>query len=100
MNLVPIPGRENEFIATQDFLPTFQAKESKIVHAKYGSDTKWTINPIMTIPYLHRFDVFMLNNKLLFIGATLCEDKEHKEDWSKPGKVYIGEISEEIAGPF
>lgn len=100
MNIVPIPGRNNEFIATQDFTPTFQAKESKIIHAKWDSEAKWTINPIMTIPYLHRFDVFMLHNKLFFIGATLCEDKEYKEDWSKPGKVYVGEIPEELCKPF
>lgn len=100
MNIVPIPGRLNEFIATQDFTPTFQAKESKIVHAKYDSNSKWTIKVIMTIPYLHRFDVFMKKNKLFFIGATLCEDKESKEDWSKPGKVYIAEIPPEITKPF
>jgi hypothetical protein len=91
MNIVPVPGRQNEFIATQLFVPTFQAKESKIVHAKYHSG-QWTVKDIMTVPYLHRFDVFLLDNKLCFIGATLCQDKEFKDDWSKPGKVYIGEI--------
>lgn len=100
MNISPIPGRENEFIATQNFLPTFQAKESIIVHAKYESDSKWTIKPIMAIPFLHRFDIFSLNNKLYFIGSTLAEDKENKEDWSKPGKVYIGVLSDEISKPF
>lgn len=100
MNIVPIPGRKNEFIATQDFTPTFQAKESKIVYAKYDGDSKWTVTPIMIIPYLHRFDIFLLHGKLFFIGATLCEDKESKEDWSKPGKVYIAEVPEEICKPF
>ncbi|WP_378952966.1 hypothetical protein [Pelosinus sp. sgz500959] len=100
MNIVPIPGRENEFIATRDFYAGFQAKESKIVHAKCDSNFNWVVNPIMTIPYLHRFDLFLLNNKLCFIGSTLCDDKEFKEDWSKPGKVYVGEIGEEISEPF
>jgi hypothetical protein len=100
MNIVPIPGRKNEFIATQDFTPTFQAKESKIVHAICDTNLEWTIIPIMIVPYLHRFDVFVLNNRLLFIGATLCEDKESKEDWSKPGSVYIGELPHEIHKPF
>ena len=100
MNIIPIPGRQNEFIATQDFTPTFQAKESKIVYAKYDGDSKWTVKPIMTIPYLHRFDIFMLDNKLFFIGATLCEAKEFKDDWSKPGKVYVAEIPPEICKPF
>jgi hypothetical protein len=100
MNIVPIPGRKNEFIATQDFTPTFQAQESKIVHTQCAADGTWTITPIMTIPYLHRFDIFMLHDKLFFIGATLCESKEYKDDWSKPGKVYIGEIAKEISKPF
>jgi hypothetical protein len=97
MNIVPIPGRKNEFIATQGFWPTFQAQESRIVHAKCDSAGKWTVRFMMSIPYLHRFDVFTINNKLMFIGATLCEGKEYKDDWSKPGKVYIGEISEDLA---
>lgn len=100
MNIVPIPGRKNEFIATQDFTPTFQAKESKIVHAKYEGGGKWAITPIMVIPYLHRFDVFTLHNKLCFIGATLCQDKEFKDDWSRPGKVYVGELEEDLTKPF
>jgi len=100
MNIVPIPGRENQFIATQEFFSGFQAKGSKIVHVKYDSDHNWVVNPIMTIPYLHRFDLLLLNNKLCFIGATLCGDKEYKEDWSKPGAVYFGEIGEEVGEPF
>lgn len=100
MNIVPVPGRKNEFIATQAFYAGFQAQESKIVHAKCDSDSKWVITPIMTIPYLHRFDLFILNDKLCFIGGILCGDKEYKEDWSKPGKVVIGEIGEEIGEPF
>lgn len=100
MNIVPIPGRNNEFIATQDFYPGFQAKESKIVHAKCDKDFHWTVAPIMTVPYLHRFDLFLLQNKLCFIGATLCEAKTHKEDWTRPGKVYVGEIGEDIGKPF
>jgi hypothetical protein len=99
MSIVPLPGRKNEFIATQDFTPTFQAKESKIVYAK-RTGSGWTVAPIMIVPYLHRFDVFLLEGRLFFIGATLCKDKDSKEDWSKPGSVYVGEISPEITKPF
>jgi hypothetical protein len=100
MNIVPVPGRKNEFFATQDFTPTFQAQESKIVYAKYEGSGSWSIKSIMTVPYLHRFDVFCLGQQLYFIGATLCEGKEYKEDWSKPGKVYIGKIAEPIGERF
>ncbi|MBP2643649.1 MAG: hypothetical protein H6Q67_1536 [Firmicutes bacterium] len=99
MNIVPIPGRKNEFYATQDFTPTFQAKESKVVHAVF-KDGAWVVTPVITIPYLHRFDVIAHQGSLLFIGATLCEDKKEKEDWSKPGKVYFAKLSEDLTKPF
>jgi hypothetical protein len=100
MNIVSIPGKKNEFIATQHFFPTFQAEESIIVHAKFQDNNTWQVNPIMKIPYLHRFDLFIIEGKLFFIGSTLCESKQFKDDWSKPGKVYIGTLNDEIASPF
>lgn len=100
MNIVPIPGREGEFIATQKFLPTFNAKESLIVHGKINSDGSSIVTPIMDIPYLHRFDIFENNGEILFIGATLCDNKEFQDDWSMPGKVYIGKLSNDLTKPF
>ncbi|HZK70710.1 MAG TPA: hypothetical protein VFD03_04200 [Clostridia bacterium] len=100
MNIVPIPGREDEFIATQKFFPIFDAKESKIVYAKLDNCNRWDIQPIMNIPYLHRFDIFELKGELHFIGCTLCSSKETKDDWSNPGKVYVGKLSNNIVEPF
>ncbi len=99
MNIVPIPGVKDEFLATQDFVPTFQAKESKIAYVRYA-DGAWTTKQIMTIPYLHRFDVCAVGGKRFFIGATLCLFKESKEDWTKPGAVYVGELPDSPDGPF
>lgn len=99
MNIVPIPGRKNEFYATQDFTPTFQAKESKVVHGIYKEGV-WVITPVITLPYLHRFHVIDQHGGLLFIGATLCEDKQEKEDWSKPGKVYAAKLADDLTRPF
>ncbi|GAB1482593.1 hypothetical protein MASR2M78_14090 [Treponema sp.] len=99
MNIVPIPGKKDEFLATQDFVPTFQAKESKVAHVVY-KDGEWSLKPIITIPYLHRFDVCMVGNKRFFVGATLALFKESKDDWTKPGAVYVGEVPDELDGPF
>jgi len=100
MNIVPVPGRKNQFIATRDFTSMVEAKESKIVLAQCDVNGAWTITPIMVIPYLHRFDIFELNGRLMFIGSSICEGKESKDDWSKPGTVYIGELSENLTKPF
>ncbi|HCM28999.1 MAG: hypothetical protein A2Z99_02025 [Treponema sp. GWB1_62_6] len=99
MNIVPIPGRKDEFLATQDFVPTFQAKESKIVHVKYAVGA-WTVAPLMTVPYLHRFDVCRVGAKCFLVGATLALYKEAREDWTKPGSVWVGELPEVLDGPF
>lgn len=100
MNIIPVPGKENEFIATQKFLPTFDAKESRIVHAKLNEQNQWVVTPIMTIPYLHRFDVFLVGDELHFIGGLLCNSKAFKEDWSDPGKIVVGKFDEDICKPF
>lgn len=100
MNIIPVPGRENEFIATQKFIPTFNAKESQIVHAKVDANNQWVVTPIMTIPYLHRFDLLLIEGKLHLIGGTLCTSKASKDDWSDPGKIIIGRFNEDILLPF
>ncbi len=99
MNIVPIPGAKDEFLASQDFVPTFQAKESKIVHVRYAEGA-WSVKPVMTIPYLHRFDVCQVGARRFLVGSTLALFKEGKEDWTKPGSVYVGELPETIDGPF
>ncbi len=100
MNIIPVPGRKNEFIATQKFIPTFQAQESQIIHAKIDDNYNWTITPIMTIPYLHRFDLLLIEDKLHLIGGTLCTSKAFKDDWSDPGKIVIGKFHDDITQPF
>ncbi len=100
-NIVPLPGTHDQFIATQEFFsPGFQAKECKLVHAVLRDGCKWSVRALMTIPYLHRFDIFVLSGKRYLIGATLCEAKSFTDDWSKPGTVYVGEIPPDVDGSF
>jgi len=99
MNIVPLPGIPNQFLATHDFVPTFQAKESKIVHVTWEAG-KFSFKNLMTIPYLHRFDVCQVGHKRYLVGATLALFKESKEDWTKPGSVYVGELPDVLDGPF
>jgi hypothetical protein len=99
MNVIPVPGRENEFYATQKFLPVFAAADCTLNHVKYH-DGQWQVTEIMKFPYLHRFDLFEKNGALYFFGATLCEAKEFQQDWSKPGSVYIGKLGADLTKKF
>jgi hypothetical protein len=93
-DLCPHPFDDSIFFAIGNFVPVFQAEEAKLVYVKNGKDGLWRMEPIRTIPFLHRIDVFAKNGKLYFVGATLCGAKKDKDDWSEPGKILVGEIDE------
>ncbi|HHU49633.1 MAG: hypothetical protein ACOYEH_00130 [Caldicoprobacterales bacterium] len=89
MSFVPVPGRQNEFLATQNFFPGFKAETSRVVWGKFA-DGHWVVRDYITIPYLHRFDLLEADGITYFLGATLCSFKAEREDWRYPGKVYAG----------
>jgi hypothetical protein len=92
MSMVPIPGKNGAFLAVQNFFPTFQAEKSIVVTAVPKEDRSWEVTKFLDLPYLHRFDILTGGGKLYFIGCTLCTSKSSKEDWSDPGKIYVGEL--------
>lgn len=95
-----IPGRTDEFLAVQDFLPVFNASESVLVHGKRNAAGHWEVNTLMKIPFLHRFRILERNGTFYFLGATLCGGKESQDDWSQPGQVLLGKIPDDFQGPF
>ena len=93
MSLVQIP-ETLDFLATREFYPPFAAENSEIVLSKWRGD-HWDVSHLLKFPYLHRFDLVKVNNRILFIGATITEHKDSLEDWSTPGHLYVGEWKEE-----
>jgi hypothetical protein len=96
MSVVPIPGKNGDFLAVQNFFPTFQSEKATIVWARPNSDQSWKVKTILDLPYIHRFDILTAGGINYFIGATLCTSKQSKEDWSDPGKIYVGVIPEDL----
>lgn len=50
----------------------------------------WETREILKLPYLHRFDLFAVGDTVWFLGATLCTSKTEVDDWSDPGKLWVG----------
>lgn len=94
MSIIPLQHKKNEFLATQGFFPGFDADKSKIVWCKL-EDGVWVVNDYITIPYLHRFDVFKVGDKIYLIGGVLCESKQSREDWSSKGKIVYAELTDD-----
>jgi len=93
MSIVPIPGTNGEFLAVQKFFKMFAWEEAKVVHVRPLSAGGYEVTDILYLPYIHRFDLLTVGGRHYFIGCTLATTKESKEDWSNPGKIWVGEFT-------
>lgn len=97
MSIVEIPGKSGEFLAVQQFFPTFNAPDSIIVWGKYVNG-QWVIEKFIDLPYVHRFDILHVDGVNYFVAGTLCTSKKDRDDWSDPGKILVGILSETNTG--
>ena len=93
MSMVPIAGTNGEFLAVQKFFRMFQWEEAKIVHVRPTGEVGYEVTDVLHLPYIHRFDLLPVGDRLYFIGCTLATRKDAKDDWSSPGKVWVGEYT-------
>jgi len=91
MSIIPIPNKDNEFLAVNEFYLKVSPSLSKLVWGK-KTNNGWEIKEVQNLPYLHRFDIYDVNGVNYVIAATIARSKEHKEDWSKPGQVYVAKL--------
>lgn len=85
-------AQDGTFLAVQNFFKGFNAKAGRLVKATPDGKGGWTVEPFMEYPYLHRFDVVTVEKRKFLIASNLCENKDFKEDWSRPGAAFIGEM--------
>ncbi len=93
MSMVPIAGTNGEFLAVQEFFRMFQWEEAKIVHVRPLVNHSYAVSDVLHLPYIHRFDLLTVGNRNYFIGCTLATSKQSKDDWSDPGKIWVGEFT-------
>lgn len=91
MSLIQIPKRDGEFIAVQGFFPGFRATDARLVWGKCSS-SGWDVKDLVHLPYVHRFDLFHVEDEIHLLAATLCSSKKDREDWSDPGKILSGRL--------
>ncbi|MDR2113017.1 MAG: hypothetical protein LBQ62_07970 [Candidatus Accumulibacter sp.] len=91
MSIVPIPGANGEFLAVQKFYRFYDWEEAQVVHVRPLGDGAYQVTDILHLPYLHRFDLLTVGGRHYFIAGTLATTKATQDDWSNPGKIWIGE---------
>lgn len=98
MSLIPLPGKNGAFLASQRFFPGFNAPDCEIVLLRY-EDGKWTNEPWLKMPYVHRFDILERGGAYYLLCCTLAESKKDEQDWSKPGGLFVAELSPDFSAP-
>lgn len=91
MTMVQIPGTL-DFLATQRFYPGFQAENCRLVRERFNGNG-WDQSVVAEVPYVHRFDLIPFENqkRYWYIGCSVANSKAYPEDWSDPGRVFVGE---------
>ena len=95
MSIIPFKERSGEFLAVNEFYLKISPSASKLVWGKKTEDG-WKVKDVFNLPYLHRFDIYHVDGKDYVICATIARDKANKEDWSRPGQIYVGEIPADL----
>lgn len=95
MSIIPFKDRKGEFLSVNEFYLKVSPSAAKLVWGK-KTDTGWLVKDLFNLPYLHRFDIYHINNKDYLVCATIARDKAFKDDWSRPGQIYIGEIPKDL----
>ena len=100
MAIIPIPGKDGDFLAIQKFYPVFDSREAEVVYCRisgeFGETMKAEVETVVCLPFVHRIALVGEPGNRKLIAAVLCEDKECVEDWSKPGAVYEYALDENM----
>lgn len=95
MSIIPFETRKNEFLAVNEFYLKVSPSHAKLIWGKKDEEG-WHFKDIFNLAFLHRFDIYRFNDKDYLMCTSIARDKANKEDWSRPGQIYVGEIPTDL----
>jgi len=96
MALCPLNNKP-DFLAIQGFFKGFNAHNAGIIKVLRNHDGSFVTERYIDLPFIHRFCIVNIVDSKFIIASTLCETKDFKEDWSKPGMVYVGRLPDDLS---
>ena len=98
MGFAPLPGREDALLMITEFYPIFESEKAG-VHLYRVSDgfaEPWLGRRVIDLPFVHRIATVDIDGTGYLVAATVCGGKDYRDDWSKPGKVYVSRIPDDL----
>lgn len=99
MTMVPVPGMDGTFLATQKFYSPNDSARAYLICAQRESDG-WHLTKIADLPFVHRFDIISVDGVNYVLACTLKSDHEYKNDWRFPGKLLMGVLDSDATKPL
>ena len=99
MSIVPLPGRNGEFLISQKFLPVFASLEAQIMRAYPEEGGGWRHALWLKLPYVHRFDLLHRGEQRYFLGCILSDTLAPAADFSVPGSLVASPIDSDFNPP-
>ena len=88
MTMAPVPGTEDQFLATRYFYsPNDSANAQIVVVTRKGKDD-WERRVLCYAPFVHRFGILQRGGTNYLIVCCLKTGHEFKNDWNYPGACF------------
>ncbi len=95
MSLVPVPGKDGQFLATHRFYSPNDSANASIVSVTAENGT-WKVRTLAELPFVHRFGILQGADGWYILACTLKSGHQYRDDWSSPGKVYAAKLPEDV----
>jgi hypothetical protein len=102
MGFAAVPGRDDAVLLITEFYPIFKSERAGVhlYRAVDGFAEPWRGERVLDMPFVHRIATVDIAGTGILVGATVCGGKDFQDDWSRPGKVYVTRIPDDLEGEW
>lgn len=92
MTIEPLKDGNGAFLATHRFYSPNNSAEASIVLAQ-PKEEGWEVSTLCNLPFVHRFGILERDGHSYIAAATLKSAHAFKDDWTCPGRVWVGKLA-------